>query len=454
MGGLACALKQKGWQVSGSDVNTREPMRSFLAQCHLNYNTSYQSRNIGGDVEQVIVGKRIDAGNVELQTAIARGIPVASFPEFLEQQFLLHSRNLVVAGSLGKTTTTAMLTWILDFCGPAPNYLIGGLPRNLPMPARWQNSGLAVLEGDEYPSSYADPCPKFLHYRPEVAIITNIVPEHPDHYKDANSLSEAFVKLVKLLPGNGSCVVNEECLTQEIRASCRGSVLSVGFTNRADVAISQLRLERFGTCFEFLETEFRLRLFGRMNALDAAMSIVAAREFGIAPEQSAAALARFEGVRFRQDVLVDEEITVIADKATHPRSLAELFAAVRQQFPRRRIVPVIQPRVTGGRNWIYQQELPDSLDSVDAVVILKSRETMVETSWWQDEPFSFEQLSDELQAGGRPVRLVEEIEQLTEILPEVIQQHDVVVLSILERNWDYLQMIADSCRLAGVEEVP
>ena len=192
MGAIAAALAVEGWRVTGSDEATYSPMNHFLEEAGIPVRSPYDGGNIPANADLVIVGKRLRSDNPELAEAMRRGLPYCSFPALLRDAFLTKSRNAVVAGGVGKTTTTAMLAWILEAARMAPDFLIGGLARNLHAPARLAGADLAVLEGDEYASCFDDAAPKFLKYRPEVAIITNVLEDHPDLYSGPGAVEVAF----------------------------------------------------------------------------------------------------------------------------------------------------------------------------------------------------------------------------------------------------------------------
>ena len=210
MGGIAAALATEGWRVTGSDEKCYQPMMGFLSSRGIRVSTPYSAGNVPTDADLVVVGKRVATENPELLHVVGHGPAYCSFPQFLHHQFLRHSRNAVVTGGVGKTTTTSMLAWILEDAGQRPDYLIGGLARNFPAPARFSGGRFAVLEGDEYASCFDDPRPKFLHYQPEVGVITNIVEDHPDIYRNLGEVCQAFSDFIALLPPHGALILADD----------------------------------------------------------------------------------------------------------------------------------------------------------------------------------------------------------------------------------------------------
>lgn len=435
MGGLAVALARAGYRVTGSDEGMYEPMSTWLRRAAIDVAAGYAERNIPLDASVVIVGKRIAEDNRELRWVLRRGIPFLSFPKFLQTRFLHRSLNAVVAGGVGKTTTAAMLAWILEHAGRRPDYLIGGMPGNFENPARFDGARLTVLEGDEYASCFDDPAPKFLHYAPEVAVVTNLLDDHPDLYPDSRGLHDAFLALVRLLPKGGCLVLpqdDEACSTLAAQAGCR--VVTTGQDPDADRPITDLKPTPQGTAFRLAGTGFALPMCGRMNVHNAAMAILAAAHLDVSPEQSARALAEFKGVRERQEARDVGGCTVVTDKASHPHSLSELCGALRQRYPRRRVVSVIQPRGTGGRRWIYQRDLPAALASFDKVILTSAYEHRPpEQTAWEHEPFCIDTLARDLGAQAVDVTVVPALADVPDAVGRLVQDGDVVVMSLREQ---------------------
>lgn len=274
------------------------------------------------------------------------------------------------------------------------------MARNFASPARFDGRPICVLEGDEYASCFDDPAPKFLYYAPEVAVVTNILPDHPDLYPDVEGLRDAFRALVRLLPGHGLLVlsdVDEAAATMAADAGC--PVVTTGLSPGADRPVTDLHLTPLGSAFRMDGTRFELPLCGRMNVRNAAMAAVAAAHFGVSTRGSALALADFKGVHDRQDARDVGDFTMVTDKASHPQSLHELCQALRQRYPGRRLISVIQPRATGGRHWIYQRDLPMALAGFNKVILTSAYEhAPPDRTGWQHDPFSVEVLADDLRS--------------------------------------------------------
>lgn len=454
MGAIAAALAAAGWEVSGSDADCYPPMSDFLAGAGISISMPHAASNLPvEDGCDVVVGKRIREDNVELRALLDRGLRPLSFPEFLHENFLRHSRNAVVAGGAGKTTTTAMLTWILECVGFSPDYLIGDLPRNLTMPARLRGSSVAVIEGDEYASGVSDPRPKFLHYQPEVAILTNLLEDHPDLYAGAASLRQAFGQLAQIIPPHGRLILPaDDPAIGPIREAALCETITVGFSAASDRRIDHWEPKPDRIDFRVGATPFSLRQYGRMNALNAAMAAAAAESFGVTLSQSAEALVTSEGVRNRQEELAVGGGFLVGDKATHPVSITGLIEGLRERFPGRRLVVVIQPRATGGREWIYQRDLPTALALADETIIMAAYEhNPGRDRQWPGGPFSTDQLAADIAARSTPVTVVRNPDELSGALLQLIRPGDVVALSLHEKADDLRRMVENTMAKRGVD---
>ena len=443
MGAIAAAMARAGRRVTGSDEACYPPMSHYLEQSGLVLRTPYHPDNLPAEAECFVVGKRVDVANAELQAALADGRPLLSFPRFLKQHVIGGSRNLVVAGGVGKTTTSSMLAWILECNGVEPDYLIGGMPLNFEHPARLNGSGVAVLEGDEYASCFNDPLPKFLHYCPEVLVITNVLEDHPDLYNDLAGLQQVFAQLIRQLPPHGLLVLSAHdpgSRRLADHAPCR--TVSVGFDGRGEVRICSLGLHATGSRFVIDEAAVDLAMWGRMNVMNAAMAMVAARHVGVGYSDSARALSGFAGVGNRQTARDCGGATLIHDKATHPQALAMLLESLRQRFPGRRLVSLIQPRATGGQGWIYQQQLPGVLAQADLVLLLKPYEHKPKPGQeWPGGAFCIGRLASELAARSVPVESVAELDQLAVVIARHVRPEDVMLATLPEQALELIEQI-------------
>lgn len=435
MGALAGALAREGWRVSGCDENPRPPMSRHLEEIGIPIQSPCRADVLPGADAEIIVGKRIPSDHAILVALREQGREWSSFPSFLARNFLSRSRNAVVAGGVGKTTTTSLLAHILRQAGLDPDYMIGAQPHGFPAPAKLAGADIFVIEGDEYASCGDDPRPKFLHYHPEVTIVTNLLEDHPDLYPNMESLSAAFRALVELMPAHGMLVLPDDdadALTLAGYAACPAK--TVGFGQAAEVQIFVREATPQFSVFQCAGAEVRLPLGGRMNMRNAAMALVAAAHFGVSPATTAAALSRFEGIEKRQEMRTFGTIELVVDKATHPTAIAGLFEAVRQRFPGRRLVSILQPRATGGKGWIYQRQLPGTLSGADLSLLFLAYEHQPEPGReWSGGAFDMEELAHATRMLGTRVEVASGIFDAATMLPRFIEAGDVIVLTLPEQ---------------------
>ncbi len=434
MGGIAVALASEGHAVTGSDEDLYDPMRGCLAEAGVRVDP-FDPRFVPAEVDAIVVGKRVTLDNPQLLGVLARGASVQSFPAFLRSHFLHKSRNAVVAGGVGKTTTTALLAWILEHAGLQPDYLIGGIARGFRTSARFRGAGVTVLEGDEYASGIDDPSPKFLHYAPEVVVVTNVLADHPDLYPDERSLLEAFGSLVEQLPPDGRLVLPaDDGAALPLAARARCVVVTTGMGPGASQCVTGIDLAAAGSAFSVEGVRFFVPMHGMMNVRNAAMAASAAMHFGVGLEQSALALSAFEGLADRQEARDAGGCILVNDKAAHPQSIAGLREALRQRYPDRRLVSVMQPRATGGRRWVYQRDLPGALAGFDKVILTSPYEHRpTGDTAWKQEPFCVDTLADALCTRGVDVQVVAGLADLPMAVINETRPGDVVLLSLREQ---------------------
>src|SRR3954451_17474439 len=208
MGATAAALRDRGFTVTGSDEHIYPPMSTFLEERGIILNDGYSAENLPKDADVVVIGNAMKRGNPEVEAVLNRKLFYLSLPEVLKNYFLRGRQNLVVTGTHGKTTTTALLAWIMEKAGHKPGYLIGGIPKNLGQGARLNDSKYFVIEGDEYDTAFFDKRSKFIHYLPELLIVNNIEFDHADIFKDIDEIKKTFRHLFNIVPQNGMILLN------------------------------------------------------------------------------------------------------------------------------------------------------------------------------------------------------------------------------------------------------
>lgn len=374
MSALAALLRAAGHDVTGSDEHVYPPASTLLAQLGIPVHEGYDPARLAG-VDVVVCGNAVRRGNPEAAAAEAQGLRMLSFPQALAELFLQGRTRMVVAGTHGKTTSSAMLAWVLTRAGKHPGFLIGGAPRDLGTSAAPGSGPCFVMEGDEYDSAYFDKRPKFVHYAPDVLLLTAVEFDHADIYRDLEHVKDAFRTLVRgLAPG--------------------APLIACGdFPHAADVVRdTPARVERFGldasnrwratdladdgtTRFVIRDgadavCRVTLQVPGPINARNALGVLLAAREAGVDWETGAAALAAFRGVRRRQEVVGEGRgVTIIDDFAHHPTAVEGTLAALRLRYPGRRLRAVFEPRSNTSRRRVFQREFCDALSRADEVVL-------------------------------------------------------------------------------------
>jgi UDP-N-acetylmuramate: L-alanyl-gamma-D-glutamyl-meso-diaminopimelate ligase len=371
MGSVAAMLRDEGYTVTGSDESVYPPMSTFLEEKGIAIQAGYRPENLPREDAVLVVGNTIKRGNPELEAALEAKRFYLSLPETLKTYFLRKTHNLVVTGTHGKTTTTSLLAWIFEHAGKKPSYLIGGLPKNLPQGCRRQGGAHWILEGDEYDTAFFDKRSKFLHYLPELVIINNLEFDHADIFDHLAAVQKTFSHLVRIVPRNGMVLVNaDEPNALAVVRESPAPILEVGLSENAAVRIHDIRAHGSAQTFRLLETEFTLNMSGLFNVRNAAMAIAAAHFYQIPLATIVEAVARFEGVKRRQEVRGEAGgVTVIDDFGHHPTAMRATLLGLRHQYPRRRLWALFEPRSNTTRRAVFQKELPAALAEADGVIV-------------------------------------------------------------------------------------
>jgi len=362
MAPLACLLQEQGHRVRGTDGPLYPPMSTLLERAGIQPHVGYDAAHLEPAPDLVVVGNAVRSDNPEAVAAERLGVPVLSMPQALARFFLAGKRPLVVTGTHGKTTTTAMAAWVYSQCGANPGYLIGGVPRDLPDSfAGGGPGGRFIVEGDEYNAAYFDRGAKFLHYRPETLILTSVEYDHADLYPNPQALREAYRQVIAQLPANGllvACGDMPEVRELARQAPCR--TISYGLEEGNEVRPAGCEWTRGASRFRLAdagagEVTIELPLAGSHNVANALAVWAAARRDGLAAGQVAAALAGFHGVKRRLEELGSRGgVTVVDDFAHHPTAVGKTLAALRQSYPGHRLVALFEPRsLTAGRAMFF-----------------------------------------------------------------------------------------------------
>jgi UDP-N-acetylmuramate: L-alanyl-gamma-D-glutamyl-meso-diaminopimelate ligase len=434
MAALAGMLKQRGLRVTGSDEKIYPPMSTLLERLEIPVLEGYRPDNLTPRPDVVVIGNKVSRGNAEVQAVLSAGLPYLSFPEALAEFFLTGRRSLVVVGTHGKTTSTAMLARVLEQAGRDPSVMVGGDSIDLGGNFKLGGGEFFVVEGDEYDSAFFDKGPKFLHYRPSAAILTAVEFDHADIYRDLAAVKAAFRRFVDLLPADAPLVVAHDFPhALEIgRGAARARVISFG-SGAAEWSIGALRdgggCTEFGVCHRGRdEGELRINLPGRINALNALGVYALARTLGLTHDEIAAGLVRFSGVARRQEVVGElRGVTVIDDFAHHPTAVAGTLAALRQRYPGRRLWAVFEPRSNTSRRRVFQHEYVEALLAAEQVIlggVLRKDSDQVA----EEELFSPAQLVADLRRRGGTARCLDSADAIAATIAREAVAGDVVVM--------------------------
>lgn len=376
MASLAGLLKEAGFNVSGSDSNIYPPMSTLLADQGIEVKPGYRAENIPRTVDLVVIGNAVSKTNPEVQAVLAAGLSYTSFPDALARFFLAGRKSLVVAGTHGKTTTTALLSWVLHAMGRQPGFMVGGWLKNFDLNYRVPKDDYFVTEGDEYDTAFFDKEAKFLHYRPYGAILTGVEFDHADIFKDLDHIKGAFRKFVELLPEEGCLLVKfKDPHATDVLQAVRCPVETYGLDPGADWRGENYRFASGEGRFDLVhlgrvQGEVRLPMIGRHNGENAVAVAALAIRLGLPAGEVCRAFEGFKGIRRRQDVVGEKNgVTVIDDFAHHPTAIDLTIEAVKEAFPESRVWAVFEPRSATSRRNVFQAAFPASFRRADRVVM-------------------------------------------------------------------------------------
>jgi UDP-N-acetylmuramate: L-alanyl-gamma-D-glutamyl-meso-diaminopimelate ligase len=433
MATLAALLKQHGNDVQGSDNHVYPPMSTFLESEMIRTFSGYDAARITPDIDVVVVGNAISRGNAELEAVLDRKRRYCSLPEAVRDHFLWKTRSIVIAGTHGKTTTTALAGWLLMHGGADPSILVGGIARNLGDGGSSYRLGKGphfVIEGDEYDSAFFDKTAKFLKYLPDIAVINNIEFDHADIYPDLDAIRLAFRRLVNLVPRSGITLLGADSADAlAMKKFALSRVESFGLSESADWRAGDVRVAAEGQTFTVFHDGQRfatvlLPLFGAHNVRNALAAIAVANAIGISADKITAGLREFKGVKRRLEVLGEAGgVRVYDDFAHHPTAIAETLAGLRAANPGRRIWAVFEPRSASSSRRVFQQEFARAFGPADEVIIAP----VFRTDLPEDERLSTEQLVQDLRRGGQRARTAGSLDEIVAAIAREHAEGDLVV---------------------------
>lgn len=373
MGSLALLAKELGYRVTGSDANVYPPMSTQLQEQGIELMQGYEPAHLQPAPDLVVIGNAMSRGNAAVEYVLERGLAYTSGPQWLAEHVLQQHNKwvLAVAGTHGKTTTSSMLAWILEYAGLQPGFLIGGVPQNFGVSARLGGSDFFVVEADEYDSAFFDKRSKFVHYRPRTLVMNNLEFDHADIFADLAAIQRQFHHLVRTVPGNGLLLypAQDQALEQVLEQGCWSTVQTTGNDGQWQAQL----LAADGSAFRLLfagqeQGVLRWALTGAHNVANALAAIAAARHVGVLPEHALAALARFKSVKRRMEkVAQTADMVVYDDFAHHPTAIQSTLEGLRNQVGGERIVAVIEPRSNSMKLGAHRAGLAPSTAAADQV---------------------------------------------------------------------------------------
>lgn len=432
MGALAGLLKEAGHEVKGSDRAFYPPMAERLQAWGIPTVQGFDPAHLDADTDLVIVGNVCRKDNPEAQAALERGLKVMSFPQALSDFFIAGKTSVVVAGTHGKTTTAALLSYVLVEAGLDPSFLVGGIPQNFGKSFHLGQGGVFVVEGDEYDAAFFDKRPKFVHYRPKIVVLTAVEFDHADIYPNMEAYRAAFTTLLTLLPADGllvACGDDPEVTALASRASCR--VVSYGLDPGATWSAADIQSSEEATRFALIRegshvATVTLPLAGRHNVSNTLGVLAAAEAVGVDVKRATGCLPGFTGIARRMQVRgVVDGITIIDDFAHHPTKVRETVRAARARYPRSHLVAVFEPRTATSRRKVFQEAYPASFAAADEVVLVPpfDAEKIPEA-----ERFDSEALAAALRERGQKAALYRSADEVVAALSAQLRRDTVVLI--------------------------
>lgn len=433
MAPVAGMLKERGYHVTGSDKGVYPPASTLLTSLGIPWTEGFSAEHLRPTADLAVIGNAISRGNPELEAILDEKIPYCSMAQILEKYFIPGHTSIVVAGTHGKTTTTAMLAWIFHVAGRRPDFLIGGVAPNFGDRSYGLGGGNEfIVEGDEYDTAFFDKAPKFLHYHPDELILTSLEFDHADIYPDLESIALQFRRLVNLVPRRGRILIwGESTELQEVVAKAFSPVETFGLTPDCDWLADDVVWHDSATEFRVARAgkdlaRIRMPLAGKHNVLDALAAVALARGRGVEREAIEHALSTFQSVRRRMEIKGEANgVLVVEDFAHHPTAIRLTLEGARTRWPGRRIWAAIEPRSNTMRRRVFQDALPDALAVADGVIIGPVNRAQLLS---KEERLSPETVIAALRKRGRSAEHFQSADEIAEYLSENARGGDVILV--------------------------
>ncbi len=434
MATLAAMLKRRGLDVRGSDHDVYPPMSTFLGREGIQIDAGYRSDHITSDLDLVVVGNAVSRGNPELEEVLDRKIRYCSLPEAIREHFLWGARSIVVAGTHGKTTTTALIGHLLIGAGLDPSVLVGGVAADLGEGGSSYRLGAGrdfVIEGDEYDSAFFDKTAKFLKYLPDIAVVGNIEFDHADIYEDLDAIKLAFARLVNLVPRRGLLVLGADSPEAfALKGIARSPVETFGLSDGADWKAYDIEPDPESTRFRVRHGSesfgrFEIPMAGVHNVRNALAAIAVANEVGVAAASIEGGLRGFGGVKRRlEEVGRVQGVIVFDDFAHHPTAVRETLSGLRAAHPQSRVWAIFEPRSASSCRKVFQDAFAEAFAPADETIIA----AVYRQSLPEADRLSPQQLVSDLTSRGRRARYVPAVDDIVAAVSGEAREGDLVVV--------------------------
>lgn len=383
MAGIALIAKQKKIDVTGSDKNIYPPMSTHLAEHQIPVFEGYNKKNLLPHPDLVIMGNAMTRGNACVEYVLNQNIPYISGPQWLAENVLNNYHVLAVSGTHGKTTVSSLLSWVLEYAGLNPGFLIGGISKNFASSARLgKKEGFFVIEADEYDTAFFDKRSKFIHYHPQTLILNNLEFDHADIFPSLDAIKTQFSYLLRTVPSRGLIIgpKADKNLQDVISRGCWTPIEYTGGEENNDTIWRTALLKSDGSQFTIYyknvnQGEVNWSLIGDHNVANAIIAVAAAQHIGVNPKKAIAALNQFQGIKRRLEIYKKiNGITLYDDFAHHPTAIAATLAGLRKKIGNQRILVILESGTHTMRSGIHQKTLASSLQNADKVWLMRPKQ--------------------------------------------------------------------------------
>ena len=425
MASLAGMLKERGYEVAGSDEHVYPPMSTYLERLGIAVLEGYTKDHlVTFHPDLVVIGNAAASTNAEAAATVELDLPYTSMPEAIHQLFIKDKHSIVVAGTHGKTTTTSLMAWLLESAGRDPSMVVGGIPLNFNQNYKLGNGPEFVIEGDEYNTAFFDKGPKFLHYGANTLLVNNIEFDHGDIYADLDAIIDAFRKGIRqVAPGDVIAANGDDANVRSLRSDARARWLTFGMSRGCDVFATDAEFTPEGSSFTawWEGTEwfrFRTTLSGQHNVVNALADIAIARLRGLSAEEIQKGLETFQGIKRRMEVRgIERGVTVIDDFAHHPTAIATTLAGAKKRYPGRRIWALFEPR-----------SITSSRKEFEGAYIEAFHQGRYETRYGIDKMMSAATIVERLNADGIRAEQIDDFDAIAGVVARDAQEGDVILV--------------------------